>query len=73
MEIGISRVYNVLMVLKWRNSEKREPIFMYLVFHNYNFVRDIVISLTWELMCVSWNQYDCFMCSFIIKRGPDSD
>ena len=26
MEIGISRVYNVLMVLKWRKSEKREPI-----------------------------------------------
>ena len=26
MEIGISRVYNVLMVLKWRKSEKGEPI-----------------------------------------------
>ena len=25
MEIGISRVYNVLIVLKWRNSENREP------------------------------------------------
>ena len=25
MEIGISSVYNVLIVLKWRNSENREP------------------------------------------------
>ena len=25
MEIGISRVYNVLIVLKWRDSENCEP------------------------------------------------
>ena len=61
MEIGISRVYNVLIVLKW------EPWTV------NNFVRDIVISPSWELMCVSLNQYDCFMCSFIRKRGPGSD
>ena len=24
-------------------------------------------------MCVSLNQYDCFMYSFIRKRGPGSD
>ena len=63
MEIGISRVYNVLMVLKWRKSEKREPILCTWYFFNYNFVRDNAISDSCSLR--NWQKW------IFCRHGPE--